>query len=148
MTISQERLANFNEISKHFKLGDNLQVLNIGSFEIDFCENDHVSKDNPALLSDIHLIFINIVEHGFVYRLKPQPKYVPFEKWEEVFENAYNPWALWVKYRDAPHLISGISEVHTVKVNDLWGNFETAFKELVFYNPETKQTKPFGKLKK
>lgn len=144
MNNSKERMNLFCEIAKHFEFDEDggLVNSNIQYNDRDFDIWEQSSADSPKTIYD------NIMVHGYKYRLKPQPEYVPFEEWEEVFENAYNPEVIWVKYKKSnrKYSLSGMCDTE-ISIHGNWYSFIDAFSSIVFFNPLTKETKPFGKLK-
>jgi hypothetical protein len=143
MATFQENLEHLNGIAKHFKF-DKLGILtNAKDFEIELADGSWQGTYNTTQKEFAR----EIMEGHERYRFKPQPEYVPFESIDEIFENAYNPEVIWSIYREAPSLITDFSKGNEIQVSGNWETFKNAFKACAFYNPKTKETKPFGKLK-
>lgn len=148
MTTFQENYKHFNEFLKFAKIDEEGHVTNADQIEFD---SPSCSKWIPTTYSQYD-DFHRAVFSGFRYRLKPQPEYVHFDTWEEIFENAYNPEVIWVKILDCG-MIRTLDILHPdskhgkVVYADNWYTLEIAFNNIQFFNPLTKETKPFGKLK-
>lgn len=132
---TEQGLKNLAEILPLLKLSsDGQKIVNCNDFE---CSNGAVKWNRPKGFDISELIFD--MSHGYyTLRLKPQPEYVPFENWDEVFGNTYIPGLIWVKNNEDVYMMSCLNDN---------SSFASYFKNCVFYNPLTKETKPFGKLK-
>lgn len=144
MATFQENLEHFNEFLKYAKVDENGRVTN-------YIDIEFLKRSSDEWIKTSSREFQNFAQQIFTdsrYRLKSQPEYVPFESWEEVFENAYNPEVIWVEYKTTrrKYVIQGI-DTTDVLIKDGWHPFRVAFADIVFFNPLTKETKPFGKLK-